>query len=85
MTLYLFLWFAPDQRAFIKKYSMHHVFYPNQITHMMAVAQLRMGAHWLSIELLRMAKGVHTARSKRTCACCQCDIHDDEMHMFECA
>ena len=74
-------WFAPDKWD-LKKSFVYHLFDHEQIR---AVAQFRMGVHWLNIEILRMLKGAHVARSMRTCLCCPCNAREDEMHIFECA
>lgn len=47
------------------------------------IAQFRMSAHWLNIEVGRHARP-RVARNCRLCTCCELGVVEDEMHIFEC-
>jgi hypothetical protein len=70
-------WFRAD--AFEKKHSfMYHL---QRHDHIQVVAQFRMGAHWLNVEMMRHG-GV--PRDRRLCTCCDQKAREDEMHIMEC-
>jgi hypothetical protein len=69
-------WFAHDEWRCERSFTFH-LFDQKQIQ---AVAQFRMGAHWLNTECMNRS----VPRSNRICACCVHRVREDEMHVMEC-
>jgi hypothetical protein len=72
-----FSWFATDYD------NKHDTFWYhlNRFDQIQAVAQFRMGVHWLGIET---GRHVHTIRSNRICLCCALHVREDEVHLLLC-
>ena len=70
-------WFAHDDWLLQKSFT-YHLF---EHKHIRAVAQFRMGVHWLNTESMNRA----VPRSRRLCACCAASVREDERHVSECS
>jgi len=71
-------WFAPDGSTPKQQRWWFHL---NDKARIEALAQFRLGSHWLQIERGRFA-GI--PRSQRLCPCCEAAERDDEMHLLQC-
>lgn len=62
----------------------HHTFWYNlnDFSQIKAVAQFRLGSHWLNIERGRYTHSVR--RSQRICKCCDMKDREDEVHLLAC-
>jgi hypothetical protein len=72
------MWFAPDDGTPKKHRWWFHV---NDKARIEALAQFRLGSHWLQVE-----RGRYTGvpRSQRCCSFCENAARDDEMHLLQC-
>lgn len=73
-----FQWFAPEADVPKQERWWFHVNDPERIR---ALAQYRLGSHWLEVE-----RGRYTGipRSQRTCTCCSSGERGDELHLLQC-
>ena len=69
-------WFASDE--WVRKETwMHHLHAPERIR---AMAQFRLGSHWLAVQQARFSR---VPRHQRCCSCCHGQV-EDEAHLLEC-
>ena len=72
-------WFAPMSEHKHTRFWRHL----NNSDQIKAVAQFRLGAHWLNIETSRFSRPP-VPRSRRLCNCCHLDDREDELHVLLC-
>ena len=70
-------WFAQD----VWRPHLSFIYHLHDFKQIKAVAQFRMGVHWLNTELPALRS---TPRSQRLCKCCSSQVREDEMHVLEC-
>jgi hypothetical protein len=78
-TFTYFKWFAPDAAVHKQRRWWFHL---NDKSRIQALAQFRLGSHWLQVERGRFTQ---TPRNQRVCTHCDAGERDDEMHMLCCS
>ena len=78
-VLTYFHWFAPEADTPKQERWWYHV---NDEECIRALAQYRLGSHWLEIERGRYT---YIPRSQRVCMCCNSGDRGDEVHMIQCS